>query len=154
VARLVAAPLLRNSRDRDDACVGCANRPALDHLEATTARNAPRRALRCHKLNRKDRAMKLNAAQIERTMNQFEAQALPDSHPAIQELSSLFGDHTFLLDSNGLNILEPAEGMPKSGVQAARVINLANWSDENLNKLSPHEPEPTGAIVELPVSRH
>ncbi len=74
--------------------------------------------------------MKLNAAQIERTMNQFEAQALPDSHPAIQELSSLFGDHTFLLDGNGLNILEPAEGMPQGGVQAARVINLANWSDE------------------------
>ena len=98
--------------------------------------------------------MKLNATQLERTMSQFEAQALPDTHPAVPELSNLFGDHTFLLDSNGLNILEPAEEMPQGGVQAARVINLANWSDENLNKLSPHEPEPTGAIVELPVSRH
>jgi len=98
--------------------------------------------------------MKLNATQLERTMNQFEAQALPDSHPAVPELSNLFGDHTFLLDSNGLNILEPAEEIPQRGVQAARVVNLANWSDDNLNKLSPHEPEPTGAIVELPVSRH
>jgi hypothetical protein len=98
--------------------------------------------------------MKLNATQLERTMNQFEAQALPDNHPAVPELSNLFGDHTFLLDSNGLNILEPAEETPQRGVQAARVINLANWSDENLNKLSPHEPEPTGAIVELPMSRH
>ena len=98
--------------------------------------------------------MKLNATQLERTMNQFEAQALPDNHPAVPELSNLFGDHTFLLDSNGLNILEPAEEIPQRGVQAARVINLANWSDDNLNKLSPHEPEPTGAIIELPVSRH
>jgi len=98
--------------------------------------------------------MKLNATQLERTMNQFEAQALPDNHPAVPELSNLFGDHTFLLDSNGLNILEPAEEIPQRGVQAARVINLANWSDDNLNKLSPHEPEPTGAVVELPVSRH
>ena len=98
--------------------------------------------------------MKLNTMQLERTMSQFEAQALPDSHPAVPELSNLFGDHTFLLDSNGLNILEPADATPQGGVQAARVINLANWSDENLNKLSPHEPQPTGAIVELPVSRH
>ena len=98
--------------------------------------------------------MKLNATQLERTMNQFEAQALPDNHPAVPELSNLFGDHTFLLDRNGLNILEPAADIPQGGVQAARVINLANWSDEHLNKLSPHEPEPTGAIVELPVSRH
>ena len=98
--------------------------------------------------------MKLNATQLQRTMNQFEAQALPDNHPAVPELSNLFGDHTFLLDGNGLNILEPAEAIPQGGVQAARVINLANWSDENLNKLSPHEPKPTGTIVELPVSRH
>jgi hypothetical protein len=93
--------------------------------------------------------MKLTSAQVERTINQFEAQALPDSHPAVPQLSEMFGDHTFLLDSNGLNILEPADEAPRERVQAARVINLANWSDENLTRLSPHEPEPTGAIIEL-----
>src|SRR3979411_1766193 len=112
-----------------------------------------RRALRCHKLNRKDRAMKLNATQLERTMSQFEAQALPDSHPAVPELSNLFGDHTFLLDRNGLNILEPAADIPQGGVQAARVINLANWSDENPNKLSVPYPDPSGPILDEPVSR-
>jgi hypothetical protein len=153
VARRAVAPMRRSSHDHDDASARSAqNRPALDHLKQRE--HAARGALRCHKPNRKDRAMKLNATQLERTMNQFEAQALPDNHPAVPELSNLFGDHTFLLDSNGLNILEPAEETPQRGVQAARVINLANWSDENLNKLSPHEPEPTGAIVELPVSRH
>ena len=93
--------------------------------------------------------MKLTSAQVERTINQFEAQALPDNHPAVPQLNEMFGDHTFLLDSNGLNILEPADEAPREWVQAARVINLANWSDENLTRLAPHEPEPTGAIIEL-----
>ena len=98
--------------------------------------------------------MKLNSAQVERTMSQFEVQALPDNHPAIPELNELFGEHTFLLDSNGLNILEPADEAPQGRVQKARVVNLANWSGEGLTKLAPHEPQPTGAIVELSVSRH
>ncbi len=93
--------------------------------------------------------MKLNSEQVARTINQFEAQAIPDSHPAIPQLNELFGDHTFLLDSNGLNILEPAEEAPRGRVQAARVVNLANWSDDNLTRLAPHEPEPTGAIIAL-----
>jgi hypothetical protein len=98
--------------------------------------------------------MKLTSSQVERTMSQFEVQALPDNHPAVPELNELFGDHTFLLDSNGLNILEPADETPQGSVQAARVINLANWSGESLTKLAPHEPQPTGAIVELAMSRH
>jgi hypothetical protein len=121
--------------------------------------HAARGDLRCRinsidKLNRKDGAMKLTSAQVERTMSQFEVQALPDNHPAVPELNELFGEHTFLLDSNGLNILEPADGVPRGAVQTARVINLANWSGDNLTKLAPHEPQPTGAIVELAASRH
>ena len=93
--------------------------------------------------------MKLTSEQVARTTSQFEVQALPESHPAVAQLSELFGEHTFLLDNNGLNILEPADSNPKGHVQAARVVNLANWSDETLTRLAPHEPEPTGAIVEL-----
>ena len=93
--------------------------------------------------------MKLTSAQVERTINQFEAQALPDGHPAVPQLNELFGDHTFLLDINGLNILEPADQSPRDRVQAARVVNLASWSDEALTSLAPHDPEPTGAIIEL-----
>ena len=89
--------------------------------------------------------MKLTSAQIERTLSQFEAQALPDSHPAVPQLNELFGDHTFFLNSNGLNIVEPTA----EASQAARVVNLANWDDANLTKLAPHEPELTDAIVEL-----
>ena len=39
--------------------------------------------------------MKLTSAQVERTMSQFEVQALPDNHPAVPELNELFGEHTF-----------------------------------------------------------
>ena len=93
--------------------------------------------------------MKLTSAQVERTLSQFEAQALPDSHPMVPRLNELFGDHTFFLDSNGLHIVEPAGEGPRAGVQAGRVVNLANWSDANLTKLATHEPEPTDSIVEL-----
>lgn len=89
--------------------------------------------------------MKLTSAQVERTLNQFEAQAIPDGHPAIAQLSGLFGDHTFFLDGNGLNIVEPANGASHE----ARVVNLANWSDANLTRLAPHEPEITNTVVEL-----
>ncbi len=91
--------------------------------------------------------MKLTSAQVETTLSQFEAQAIPDSHPVAPQLNELFGDHTFFLDGNGLNVVEPIAEAPEA--QAARVVNLANWSDANLTSLAPHEPEPTGAIIEL-----
>ena len=75
--------------------------------------------------------MKLTSAQIERTLDQYEAKALPDSHPLVARLSEMFGDHTFFLDGNGLNVLEPTVVPAREGADAARVINLANWTDEN-----------------------
>ena len=96
--------------------------------------------------------MKLNSAQVERALTQFEAQALPDDHPVVPQLASMFGDHTFFIDSGGLNVLEPAEASePEAPV--GMIVNLAYWSDETLTKLSPHEPEPTGVMVNLE-SRH
>ena len=92
--------------------------------------------------------MKLNSAQVERALSQFDAQALPDNHPAVPQLNSLFGDHTFFLDNSGLNVLEPAEAA-EAETQIGKIVNLANWSDENLTKLTPHEPEPTGVVVSL-----
>jgi hypothetical protein len=92
--------------------------------------------------------MRLNPAQVECTLSQFEAEALPDNHPAIPQLNNRFGDHTFFLDSSGLNVLEPAE-LAESDVRAGKIVNLAHWSDENLTSLTPHEPEPTGLVVVL-----
>ena len=93
--------------------------------------------------------MKLTSAQVKRTVSQFEVRAIPDSDPVVLQLTELFGDHTFFLDNNGLNIVEPTAQAPRMGTQAARVVNLANWSDANLTSLAPHEPEPTDAVVDL-----
>jgi hypothetical protein len=96
--------------------------------------------------------MRLNSAQVERTLTQFEAQALPDDHPAVPQLNELFGDHTFFIDDTGLNVVEPVDA-PEAESSTAKIVNLAYWSDENLTRLTPHAPEPTGVIVSLG-SRH
>ena len=92
--------------------------------------------------------MKLTSAQVERTLTQFQGEAIPDNDPVIPQLNSLFGEHTFFLDSKGLNIVEPPEATG-AGAQSAKVVNLANWSDANPNRLEPHEPEPTDIVVTL-----
>ena len=92
--------------------------------------------------------MKLNSTQVDQTLSQFHAEVLPDNHPAVRQLNSLFGDHTFFLDSSGLKVLEPAE-MPEKEVQAGEIVSLASWSDETLTSLRPHDPEPTGVVVVL-----
>ena len=92
--------------------------------------------------------MKLNSAQLERTLTQFEAQVIPDDHPMIPKLNEFFGDHTFFLDSNGLNVIEPNEGT-HPGAPVGTVVNLANWTDAQMTSLMPHEPEPTEVVVIL-----
>ena len=95
--------------------------------------------------------MKLTSEQVERTLSQFEAHAVPSDHPAVPQLSEMFGDHTFFIDSHGLNIVEPIEAGPEAG--RAQIVNLADWTDASLTKLAPHEPQPTDAVVDL-ASRH
>jgi len=97
--------------------------------------------------------MKLNSAQLERTLVQFEAQAIPDDHPVIPQLNDLFGEHTFFLDRNGLNIVEPAEATAGAAAQSGKVVNLANWSDDDSTGLELHEPETTDIVITFE-SRH
>jgi hypothetical protein len=92
--------------------------------------------------------MKLTTALVERTLNQFDAQAIPENHPVVHQLNSLFGDHTFFLDANGLNIVEPI-GATDSGSQTGQVVKLAGWSDDNRTSLAPHEPELTEVVIML-----
>jgi hypothetical protein len=92
--------------------------------------------------------MKLNSTQLERTLSQFTAEVLPDDHPALKQLSNIYGEHTFFLNGNGLNVLEPAD-TAESDAQTGEIVSLANWSDATLTSLRPHEPEPTGVLVVL-----
>jgi hypothetical protein len=92
--------------------------------------------------------MKLDSAQVERTLSQFQGEAIPDNHPSVPQLNNVFGEHTFFLDRNGLSIVEPASAAGV-GSQWAKVVKLANWSEANPNRLEPHQPEPTDIIVTL-----
>jgi hypothetical protein len=92
--------------------------------------------------------MKLDTQGIERTLSQFDAQRIPDDHPAVPQLSELFGDHTFFVDQAGLHIVEPT-APADSGKETGKVVRLARWSDANRTSLYPHAPEPTDIVVEL-----
>jgi hypothetical protein len=93
--------------------------------------------------------MKMNSAQIEQTLQQFQAQAIPAGHPVVPKLERLFGDHTYFLDSKGLNIVEPVNEEQDSGRRAV-VVNLADWDDRaEKNTLEPHPPEVTELVIDL-----
>ena len=97
--------------------------------------------------------MKLNSTQVKQTLGQLDAQVLPDDHPAITQLTDVFGDHTFFLDQSGLKVLEPAETR-EAQTQSGEIVSLADWSDATLTSLTPHAPEPTGMIVVLGEVKH
>jgi hypothetical protein len=92
--------------------------------------------------------MRLNSAQVKQTLSQFDAQVLPDDHPAVTQLNSLFGDHTFFLDGSGLKVLEPTE-VPETEAKTGEIVSLADWSDATLTSLKPHDPEQTGVVIVL-----
>ena len=84
--------------------------------------------------------MKLTADQVEKALDKFDAQAIPENHPAVTELKGLFGEHTFFVDGQGLNIVEPVGA--DDGQEMGRVVILADWTDSTRTRLLPHEPQP------------
>ena len=93
--------------------------------------------------------MKLNSAQVQRTLDQFEADVIPDENPVIAKLNDLFGDHTFFLDQHGLNIVEPVEAA-EPAAESVRVVKLASWSNDSRSDLKLlHEPAETDIVVTL-----
>jgi hypothetical protein len=97
--------------------------------------------------------MKLNAAQVARTVSQLQVEVLPDDHPLVPQLNRLFGDHTYFLDGSGLNVVElvgddlelaPSNVGQTGPAQIGVMVNLANWVDTNPPKLEAHESELAG----------
>jgi hypothetical protein len=98
--------------------------------------------------------MKMNDAQIEQTLHQFNAKAIPPADPIMSKLEQMFGDHTYFLDSKGLNIVEPVEPEQNNG-QVGVVVNLADWEEGDGAMLKPHQPELTELMVQFESeSRH
>jgi hypothetical protein len=90
--------------------------------------------------------MKLNSALVQRTLDEFDAQAIPDNHPAVPQLNKVFGEHTFFLNGSGLHVVEPVEPT-QAEPEAGKVIKLAAWADANRSSLAPHEPQPTDVVI-------
>ncbi len=88
--------------------------------------------------------MKLSDRGVDRTLDQFDAEPLPENHPAMPQLTEVFGEHTFFLDDSGLVILEPTDGRDETG----QVVKLASWNPDHTS-LKPHEPERTDVMIEL-----
>jgi hypothetical protein len=85
---------------------------------------------------------------VQRALGQFEAQAIPDNHPSMPDLSRTFGEHTFFIDGEGLKIVEPA--VPEGdGQETGQVVKVASWQDANRTSLVAHPPEPTDVTVDL-----
>jgi len=100
-----------------------------------------------------EQRMKLTSAQVKQTITQLGAQVLPDEHPAVPQLNSMFGEHTFFVDESGLKVLEPTPS-PGAERETGEVVSLADWSDADLTRLTAHEPEPTGVIVVFEQMKH
>jgi hypothetical protein len=100
-----------------------------------------------------EHVMKLSPAQVEKTVSQLQIEAIPDSHPLVPQLNRLFGEHTYFIDKNGLNIVEPASGDIDVAEADANgmgvVVNVAHWTSANPPKLEAHEPQPTESLVAL-----
>jgi hypothetical protein len=92
--------------------------------------------------------MRLSPARVEQALNQFEAHVIPDDHPSLPKIKGIWGDHTYFLAPNGLNIVEPVDG-GDFGVEVAAVVNLADWTDDSGTSLAPHEPQSTEVLVEF-----
>jgi hypothetical protein len=90
--------------------------------------------------------MKLAADMIDRVLDRFEAEALPDDHPAVVKLNEAFSNHTFFVDDDGLHIIEPAApAMP--GYLVGTVMRVARW--KNATSVTLHEPEAADILVDL-----
>ena len=90
--------------------------------------------------------MKMNSAQIEQTLTQFEAEPIPSEHPLMPQLKRLFGDHTYFLDNHGLNIVEPVEAEEKDGRMGV-VVNLAENATAQGDRLNPGAAPRAGRVA-------
>jgi hypothetical protein len=89
--------------------------------------------------------MKLDAMQKGRIEDKFGTEAVADDLPVVDQLKQMFGDHTFFVDSDGLNIIEPS---PDAGAQIGTMVKLASWNEDR-SLLEVHEPEDLSVRVDL-----
>ena len=95
--------------------------------------------------------MKLSPVRIQQTLDQLATQTVvvPPDHPKATELHEIFGEHTFFLDEDGLEIIEPAAPERPGDMQndAGQLVKLAMWNDAARTTLAAHPAEVTSVII-------
>lgn len=89
--------------------------------------------------------MKLSDSQVDQVLDQLPAEVIPDDHPTVAQLESVFGPHTFFIGSEGLHVVERG-GNDDKGEQATYVVKVAHWADDKKNSLVPQDAEVTSTI--------
>jgi len=89
--------------------------------------------------------MKMEATLQRKVEEELGVEAIPDEHPVMPQLKEVFGDHTFFLGAEGLNIVETDPAPDNSN---GNVIKLASWSEDR-SQLNGHEPEVLPVTVDL-----
>ena len=89
--------------------------------------------------------MKLKEKQVEQVLDQLPAEVIPDDHPTVPQLESVFGTHTFFIGADGLHVVERGGG-DAGGEQATYLVKVAHWSDDRKTSLIPQEAEVTDTV--------
>ncbi len=95
--------------------------------------------------------MKLKETQVDQVLDQLPAEVVPDDHPTVPQLESVFGPHTFFVGSEGLHVVErgAADG---AGEQVTYVVKVAHWADDEKTSLIPQDAEVTDTVDIGPAS--
>jgi hypothetical protein len=88
--------------------------------------------------------MKLKENQVEQVLDQMPAEVIPDDHPTVAQLESVFGPHTFFIGSDGLHVVE--RGGDAAGAQATYLVKVAHWADDQKTSLIPQDAEVTDTV--------
>ena len=89
--------------------------------------------------------MKLKESQVDHVLDHLSAEVIPDDHPTVRELESVFGPHTFFIGSEGLHVVERG-GADAEGDQATYLVKVAHWADERKTSLVPQDAEVTDTV--------
>ena len=89
--------------------------------------------------------MKLKENQVEHVLDQLPAEVIPDDHPTVPQLESVFGSHTFFIGSEGLHVVERGGG-DADGEQATYLVKVAHWADDRKTSLIPQDAEVTDTV--------
>lgn len=91
--------------------------------------------------------MKLTSSHIHRIKSAVDAKVIDPSTPLGQKLIDQLGDHTFMLDDEGVHTWD-YETDPNGRVQALAGYYVASWENEQRTTLVPHPP---AKFKELPL---